>query len=51
MVLYESYVHVPVKHELSETFEREKFYEKFVGEGELHYLVNSLCKIQSHDVF
>ena len=37
-VPYGSDVQVPVKHEFSETFERDKFDEKFIGKGELHYI-------------
>ena len=44
-------VQVLAEHELSEKLERDNFYGKFVGKGDLHNLVNSLCKLQSHYVF
>ena len=50
-VTYDSEVKVPVKHEFSETFEREQLDGKTVGKGEFHNLVNSLCKIQYHNLF
>ena len=34
----ESYEQAPVKHDFSETFERDKSDCKFVGKGELHYI-------------
>ena len=34
----DSDVRVPVKHDFSETFERDNFDGKFVGKGELHYI-------------
>ena len=34
----DSKVQVPVKHDLREVFERDKFDGKFVGKGELHYI-------------
>ena len=37
-VLENSGVQVPVKHDFSEIFESEKFYGKFVGKGEVHYI-------------
>ena len=47
----ESDVQVPVKHEFSDIFEREKLYGKSVGKGELNNLVTPLCKLQSHNLF
>ena len=47
----ESDVQVLMKHEFSETFERDKFDGKFVHKGELHNIVNHLCNSQSHIVF
>ena len=37
-VPYGSDVQVSGKHESSDTFDREKFYEKYFGKGELHYI-------------
>ena len=48
---YSSEVLVPVKHDFSETFEREKLDGKTVGKGELHNIVTCLCKLQFHSVF
>ena len=42
---------MPGKYDFSDTFERDKFDGKFVGKGELHYIYNRLCKLQSHNVF
>ena len=42
---YSSEVLVPVKHDFSETFEREKLDGKTVGKGELHNIVTCLCKL------
>ena len=42
---------VPGKHEFSEKFERERFCGGFVGKGELHNIVNCLCKLQSQNVY
>ena len=42
---------MPVKYDFNETFEREKFDGDFFGKGDLHYTINRLCKIKSHNVF
>ena len=47
----DSYVQVPVKHDFSEIFEREKIDGEMFGKGEWHNLVNFLCKLQSYIVF
>ena len=38
----DSDVHVTVKHDFSETFERDKLDGKYIGKGELHNIVTSL---------
>ena len=47
----DSKLQVTVKHDFSETFERDKLDGKTVGKGEFHNLVTSLCKIQYHNLF
>ena len=39
---YDIDVQVPVKHDFSETFQRDRFDGRFVGKGEWHNLVNFL---------
>ena len=41
-VPYYSDVQVPVKHDFSNTFERDKFDGRFLGKFELHHIVNFL---------
>ena len=48
---YDNYAQVPVKYDLSETCEREKFNGICFDKGELHNLINCLCKLQSHNLF
>ena len=47
----DSDVHVTVKHDFSETFEREKFDCKIVGKGEWHNLVDRSFKPYPRNVF
>ena len=47
----DSEVQVPVKHDFSETFEREEYNRKTVGKGELHNIVTRLWKLWSQNVF
>ena len=42
---------VIVNHDFSETIEREPLNVGGFGNGELHNLVSSFCKLQSHNVF
>ena len=46
-VSYDSGFCVSVKHDFSETFDREKPDGKTVGKGEFNYFVTRLCKLQS----
>ena len=48
---YESEVRLSVNHDLSETFERERFNGKIVRKGEFNNLVTCLFKLQSHKFF
>ena len=50
-VPYDSELQVPVKHEVGETIDRDKFYWKTVGKGKFHNLVTRLCKLQSQNLF
>ena len=42
---------MPVKNDLSETFERNKFDGKTVKKGKFNNIVTRLCKLQSHNLF
>ena len=46
----DSDIQVPVKHELSDIFESDKFDGGFFGNGEWHNLVNCFCKLHYHRV-
>ena len=50
-VLDESDVQVPVKHDFSDIFERDKFDGEFVVKCEWRNIFNFLLKLQSHNAF